>query len=821
MRNKRFTTKSLIKKSLCLVLFFIFAIQFTFVPVMISNGITFAPGTDFTREDPSYVSFNDKKTGVTVSGFITSSGNQYAFYDALSFTFDEPDESYFNRFTIEYSADACIQGTIYYKVDSNTKTETFFIESGENVSFSSLIDGYLDSEVAHSITKIKFKALSALTANITIKSVNTVTYNVFKDETAYIENDRFKLGCCLIWGGGLNYIEDKKDNDPTVTNMLNHCDTGRLVQQSYYGTMDYPYVTGYYNGSQWAYNPVQGGDQYGNKSKLVDFSMNENTIYVKCRPLDWSKNNQYTFSYMENVYTLEDDCIKVDNRFIDFSDYDHGSSGKHQELPAFYTISYLDTFTFYNGSNPWTGDKLTVKKNLPFWGESQNQSKCYFNIARENTETWCAWTSSEKGYGLGLYTPDVSILLAGRHAYNGSKNPADGATNYVAPLITTIMQNYEPFQYSYYITGGTVDSIRSTFSEKKINQSLPDLANDTTNLSFDSENEITAFGGENEVAISYSESYGAMVYNVPAWSKDGSGKCDSYAYVNFSSNVNTKAYRYLVLSYMLPTKNAESDYIAEFFICSGDRAEAEGGYSHREYMIADGKFHSMIIDMWQTIALNGTALWPSKGEVLNCIRLDFDGASPNDKLYISGFGLTGSKADADAYAAEYLKMPDRTEISGDASQNDSIIVIPTFAPNATSGVAVSPDTPTTSPTNTPTVPPTNTPIVTPTQTPTASPSEGTPTSPPNTATPSSDDSGQTLSPTPSATLSSAADDSDDNDSAIKDNDKEDETNIVFIIGMIAIGVLVIAAAVILTVVVVKKKKASKKDDSDSFDKIQK
>ena len=58
-------------------------------------------------------------------------------------------------------------------------------------------------------------------------------------------------------------------------------------------------------------------------------------------------------------------------------------------------------------------------------------------------------------YGIGLYVPGADILLAGRHAYNGSKDPADGATNYVAPLETFAITSYRPVVYSSLITTGS------------------------------------------------------------------------------------------------------------------------------------------------------------------------------------------------------------------------------------------------------------------------------------------------------------------------------------------------------------------------------
>jgi hypothetical protein len=110
-------------------------------------------------------------------------------------------------------------------------------------------------------------------------------------------------------------------------NLINRNDTGRVVQQSYYGTIgeNDSYECGEYMGSKWSYNPVQGGNKYNESSKLVDCRINDNSIYIKCRPLDWAKEAKYiTPAYMEAEYTLINGCVKAKCRFTDFSGYRHG-----------------------------------------------------------------------------------------------------------------------------------------------------------------------------------------------------------------------------------------------------------------------------------------------------------------------------------------------------------------------------------------------------------------------------------------------------------------------------------------------------------------
>jgi hypothetical protein len=215
-------------------------------------------------------------------------------------------------------------------------------------------------------------------------------------------------------------------------------------------------------GNKWGYNPVQGGDRTNAKSKLVDVEITENSVYVKCRPRDWGHEAWYTPSYMENTYAFDGDVVRVDNRFVDFSGWEHPKTG--QEVPAFYTISYLGNFWFYDKEKPWTGDELSVRRDLIFWPEDWPRHR--FPLPKGDTETWCAWTD-DNDWGIGLYVPGVEMLIGGRHAYNGTKEPHDAACNYVAPLKSIKLQSFVPVEYSYLIYTGNLADMRAKFTEKK------------------------------------------------------------------------------------------------------------------------------------------------------------------------------------------------------------------------------------------------------------------------------------------------------------------------------------------------------------------
>ena len=409
--------------------------------------------------EPSVKLESDKTaSGISyrVEGAESGAFNHYTFKDSITYWFDTPIGESFNAYTIKYSSDSYLRGEIAYTYQNEKYSEEFYLEPGDGVSFGSLCDNALKGKSAAQVSSVKLTLIKGRSATVLLEDISVSAREVPSSDVAYISDGRYKLGVKLTWGGGVSYLEDISDGDDSITNLLNDHDTGRLIQQSYYGTSSAPYVPAKYGDTLWAYNPVQGGDQYGNRSKLVDFKISEDgkSIWVKCQPLDWAQKNSLTPTYMENTYTIAEGYIKVDNRFIDFSGYTHKNA--HQELPAFYTISYLSDFVFYSGNDAWKGE-LTVKKDLPFWAGNSN---AYFNMTSK--ETWGAWVAPT-GYGIGVYTPIAEILLAGRHQYNGSKDAGNNATNYVAPLITYTLKSFEAFEYSYYITTGSVEEIRNTF----------------------------------------------------------------------------------------------------------------------------------------------------------------------------------------------------------------------------------------------------------------------------------------------------------------------------------------------------------------------
>ena len=571
----------------------------------------------------------------TLSGYTALDKATASFAEELTYTFDEAtfDEK-FTRFTVTYASATPVKLWLSFTERGKDVEEYYFLDAGEG-TFSGLNPNFLKGNTARKLTKMRVESLTDAPAAFTLAGLTT-EHREKLSETVYVENGRFKLGVELGWGGAVSYLEDKSCTISGLGNLVNKHDTGRLIQQSFYGVQkNEEYTPGISFDVTWRYNPVQGGDQYNNPSRLIDLVVTENSIYIKSQAQDWALNNQLTPSYYENTYTLYDDRVQVDNRFTDYSGWEHPFSG--QELPAFYTVSYLDTFVWYNGENSWTGDTLSSKGDLPFWGD--HAGECTFVLREKNTETWCAWISSSDDYGLGVYAPNIDQLKAGRYEYDGSKSDVDNSTGYVAPINVLKIVSFEAIEYSYLLAAGSTAQIRKTFTEYKDftdNASLhknyqptrlPSVEGDITKLDFMGGKNISLLTDRSDTTVVFDEAEGAVKLTAGSFG-------DVHVTIPYGSNPTTLSadtYKTLKIEYMIPADNAMAGYQSDIFICAGDVKAPDGNARIRMNLIKDGQYHVL------EVKLSSNAAW--KGDI-HLIRFDyFDDSQAGDVMYIKSITL--------------------------------------------------------------------------------------------------------------------------------------------------------------------------------------
>ncbi len=418
----------------------------------------------------------------SVSEKVDENGN-YIIDTPLTLNFHEADFKLFNYYGISYTADCYVKATLTYQRGFKEHSEDFFLEpSNKATEFYSFTDDFLDAVKGSKPLTLTIKALNADTGKIKINGFSVFNRKIPKQEV-FTEADNLKIGVDLLWGGALSYVEDLNSNVEAVrvddkikvdsnaserykteavnknVNLINRNDTGRLVQQSYYGTLDYDH--GVYMENDWHYNPVQGGNQFNDHSKIVDLKITDNEIYVKCRPLDWAKEKEFiTPSYMEATYTIEKGKVHTTCRFVDFSGYPEADST--QEIPAFYCVAPLENFVYYAGDKPWTDDKLSYEKDLIFWPDA-GYPHFY------SKENWAAFTGEfDDSFGIGIYVPGEEEFLTGIYERGNTTNEdpsKDGPTSYIAITKTRTFKSFEPFSYEYYLATGNAQEIRNSFKE--------------------------------------------------------------------------------------------------------------------------------------------------------------------------------------------------------------------------------------------------------------------------------------------------------------------------------------------------------------------
>ena len=584
----------------------------------------------------------------TVAGYQSISENRFVFNTGLEITFDEGAfASEFNRLTFDYESTAPLKVFVTYTLDGAEKTDYFFLEATKT-TFRGLIEGYLYGNEGVELKKLVVDTCENVEATFILHDLETETIPVYEDDLA-VENDRYKIGVRLSWGGAMTYFEDKLDGDEELANLVNIHDTGRLIQQSFYGTYtnDEGYTSEYNgSGSLWPYNPVQGGDRFNQGSdRLIDVEYDEEKdyIYILSQSLDWAPNKSLTFTYYENTYSImegedegtDDDYVLVDNVATDFSGWKHIAGG--QEIPAMYIVSYFDTFSFYNGTKPWTGDNEAVyyRSDLQGWENSTN-----IPMLRGNTETWSIWLNTADSFGFGIYCPNIQKHIAIRHRYDGSKDPMSNSCSYVAPSCSITMQAYKPIEYSYILATGSFDTIRALFTEHKDFTTNPSLSNDRTdtlvsgekfdmmNMDFTVEANAEVFSDLRNLAVSYDS-------DEQAAKMSALGSKDPHATLNFDWNsdkiISDGSFNTVEVEYMLPESNSETSYSLLLFFDSG----AQGGFDDARHVsgtiVRDGAYHTLSLRLPDGI-ISGD---------LHAIRFDpFATAAIGDAIYVKSIKLT-------------------------------------------------------------------------------------------------------------------------------------------------------------------------------------
>jgi hypothetical protein len=88
-----------------------------------------------------------------------------------------------------------------------------------------------------------------------------------------------QVGMDISRGAGICWVSE----GGSAKNWLNAYDTGRFIQQSYYGRED----GSNWNGQKWRWNPVQGGSWQCHPSSVQEHSCDGKCLTAKITPRNW------------------------------------------------------------------------------------------------------------------------------------------------------------------------------------------------------------------------------------------------------------------------------------------------------------------------------------------------------------------------------------------------------------------------------------------------------------------------------------------------------------------------------------------------------
>ena len=285
---------------------------------------------------------------------------------------------------------------------------------------------------------------------------NPRDYRYLKDEyLTFIENDRIRLGINMALGGCVTYLAEKGGK-----NLINSHDWGRQVQLSFYGYPKPFLPEGVEVSSAWemlGWNPIGCGDAFGNRSKMLDSRVTEDSIYIKCIPMQWPLNNVPGDCTFEIWYKLNGNQVEVTARLNNDRQDKNCYPACGQELPAVYTNGEWWQVVSYVGNEPYTGGAVThlYQKNDNCWLPSLYA-----------TEHWSAMVD-DNGFGLGLWVPCGTSFVSGCFDTPGVGGPKDPSTGYISMQTNDILDADIQYTYEYALIVGTVEEIRAAAMERE------------------------------------------------------------------------------------------------------------------------------------------------------------------------------------------------------------------------------------------------------------------------------------------------------------------------------------------------------------------
>ena len=275
-------------------------------------------------------------------------------------------------------------------------------------------------------------------------------------DNIFLDNGSIKVGFNMSRGSCIFYISESNSS----TNMINSYDTGRFIQQSYYGNPDgsaWPGAGPNGTAKPWAWNPVQGGSHDNQVSKINKWGQSQYCFRSSVTPRNWASTALLPEVEMEQTVCLLRGTLVHCNFMMKYNGTVHHASKDH-ELPAMFVDWSFPNLMAYKGNAPWTSKPLS---NI---SPPTNQGQDIKNFYHEDLgERWIAWVN-DKNYGIGIYFPHTPRITCYKYYVPGNHA---ASYCYVAPLMNSGLAPNQKLEYDVYLMIGELDIIRSVFSSIK------------------------------------------------------------------------------------------------------------------------------------------------------------------------------------------------------------------------------------------------------------------------------------------------------------------------------------------------------------------
>lgn len=286
-----------------------------------------------------------------------------------------------------------------------------------------------------------------------------------EESMSYIDNGTIRLGVDLSLGGAVTFLKGPGSDE----NMINSFDWGRQIQMSFYSGPNPFAPDGFVLSSNWkglGWNPIQSGDCYSNRSKVIEHMNDGSSIYVKSIPMIWPLENYPGECTFETWYVLNGNTVEVKSRINNNRPDRTQYQGRGQELPAIYTNGRWYKMVAYMGDKPFSGAPVTTLVDM---GDGKGWPWRNFY----SPENWVALLDKDDT-GVGIFEPDV-FTFAGGYAGKpkGSGGAKDMQTGYMSPVQPEILDHNIVYDYNYILILGNLREIRDYVYKNKPERKLP------------------------------------------------------------------------------------------------------------------------------------------------------------------------------------------------------------------------------------------------------------------------------------------------------------------------------------------------------------